>query len=61
MGNYRIDNSVLTDGGSNISAGQRQLLTIARAMIKKPLLLFWIKPPHSGGLYARMYMAGMAS
>lgn len=33
-------NTILTEGGSNISQGQRQLLTIARAMIKKaPIII----------------------
>jgi ATP-binding cassette subfamily B protein len=31
--------TVLVDGGSNLSQGQRQLLTIARAMIAKPRML----------------------
>lgn len=31
--------TVLTDGGSNLSQGQRQLLTIARAMIANPRIL----------------------
>ena len=32
-------NTVLVDGGANLSQGQRQLLTIARAMIAKPKML----------------------
>jgi ATP-binding cassette subfamily B protein len=32
-------NTVLTDGGSNLSQGQRQLLTIARAMVANPRIL----------------------
>jgi len=32
-------NTVLVDGGSNLSQGQRQLLTIARAMIANPRML----------------------
>ncbi len=32
-------NSVLTEGGSNLSSGQRQLLSIARAFIAKPKIL----------------------
>jgi len=32
-------NTVLVDGGANLSQGQRQLLTIARAMIAKPRML----------------------
>ena len=36
--------TVLTEGAANISQGERQLLTIARAMIKKLRSLFWMKP-----------------
>ena len=32
-------NTLLTDGGSNLSQGQRQLLTIARAMVANPRIL----------------------
>jgi len=32
-------NTVLLDGGANLSQGQRQLLTIARAMLSKPKML----------------------
>ncbi|GAB6285840.1 MAG: ABC transporter ATP-binding protein [Methanoregula sp.] len=32
-------NTVLVDGGSNLSQGQRQLLTIARAMLAQPRML----------------------
>jgi ABC-type multidrug transport system fused ATPase/permease subunit len=31
--------TVLSDGGSNLSQGQRQLLTIARAMVANPRIL----------------------
>lgn len=31
--------TVLTDGGSNLSQGQRQLLTIARVFLKDPSIL----------------------
>ena len=37
--------TMLTEGASNISQGERQLLTIARAMIKKHPSSFWMRLP----------------
>jgi len=39
LAQYDGYNTILTDGGSNLSQGQRQMLTIARAMVAHPRLL----------------------